>query len=207
MSSTTESLPSDFDTPANILLLTSTHGPHDDTACIDLLTIQEPAHEHVLSISFTGSVQDRIGLWRQHVDSLPAKTAIIDVDVLTRSSATSAQSPSDLSAPISVETVGSPGDLTGLGIAISQQLEALASEQEQVVVCFHSLTALLQYADLQRVFRFVHVLTGRFKSANAVAHFHMDPSAHDQQTISTLRQLFDAVVEEDEHGELAYTGG
>ncbi len=76
-----------------------------------------------------------------------------------------------------------------------------AKNQNQTVICFHSLTALIQYADLQRVFRFLHVLTARIDLIDAVAHFHMDPGAHDAQTRNTLVQLFDAVINIGEDGE------
>lgn len=183
---------------ANILLLTSTLGSADGKACIDLLTVTEPDRENVLSITFTQSADDRLSLWQSYVPDLPAHAGIITVDVLTRSASTNDAPPAqNIPTPIAVESVSDPGDLTGLGIAISEFLSNWEGAPNQTVVCFHSLTPLLQYADLQRVFRFLHVLTGRLESAGAVAHFHLDPHAHDEQTLGTLSQLFDVVVEHD----------
>jgi len=105
-----------------------------------------------------------------------------------------------------VETISDPGDLIGLGIAISKYLSNWEGSPNQTVVCFHSLTPLLQYGNLQRVFRFLHVLTGPLKSIDAVAHFHLDPHAHDEQTINTLSQLFDVIVEHDNGDYTVRTG-
>lgn len=62
-------------------------------------------------------------------------------------------------------------------------------------MCFHSITALLQYADLSCVFRFLHVLTRHVDTVDGVAHYHIDPTAHDAQTLATIETLFDTVIE------------
>ncbi len=51
------------------------------------------------------------------------------------------------------------------------------------------------YSNLQTVFRFLHVFTGRVQSAEALGLFIVDSTAHDNQTMSTLRQLFDGEIE------------
>lgn len=192
---------------ANVLLLTSTLSSADDEACIDLLTVTNPDRENVLSITFTQSADDRLDLWRSYVADLPAQAGIVTVDVMTRSaSSNDAATSQTIPQPIAIETVSDPGDLTGLGIAISEILSNWGGSPNQTVVCFHSLTPLLQYADLQRVFRFLHVLTGRLNSVDAVAHFHLDPHAHDEQTLNTLSQLFDAIVEHDNGDYTVRTG-
>lgn len=185
---------------ANVLLLTPALSAADDEACIDLLTVTDPPEEDVLSITVTQSVDDRLELWQSYVGDLPSQAGIISVDEVTRSATVSTDTAGEqpLPTPISIETVTDPGDLTGLGIAISKYLSNWAGSPNRTVVCFHSLTTLLQYADLERVFRFLHLLTGRLKSADAVAHFHLDPGAHDAQTVNTLSQLFDVVVEHDD---------
>jgi hypothetical protein len=85
--------------------------------------------------------------------------------------------------------------LTGLGIQISEILQQWQNNDNRSVACFHSLTALLQYSDVQTVYKFLHVLTGRFATAGVAAHFHLDPGAHDDQTINTLKSLFDGIAE------------
>jgi hypothetical protein len=73
-------------------------------------------------------------------------------------------------------------------------------EDEHIVFCFDGVTSLLQYADLQRAFRFLHVVTGRVKTVGGVGHYHLDPEAHDTQTLATLKGLFDAVIEVEDDG-------
>nr|WP_245799905.1 hypothetical protein [Haladaptatus litoreus] len=51
------------------------------------------------------------------------------------------------------------------------------------------------YSNLQTVFRFLHVFTGCVQSAEAFGLFIIDSTAHDNQTMSTLRQLFDGEIE------------
>ncbi|MBX0295873.1 DUF7504 family protein [Haloarcula nitratireducens] len=92
---------------------------------------------------------------------------------------------------VTVQTVSTPSDLTGLGITLSQSFSA----HDDVVVCFDSLTALLQYVDLPTVYEFLHAVTGQLDAADAGAHFHVDPTAHDRQTVDALASPFDAVVE------------
>jgi hypothetical protein len=71
----------------------------------------------------------------------------------------------------------------------------MTESDEPGLLCFHSLTTLLQYADPQRTFRFVHTLGSRARSCGVIAHYHLDPAAHDAPTVATLEPLFDVVVD------------
>lgn len=95
-----------------------------------------------------------------------------------------------------VEYVNSPGDMTGVGIGVSEQLRRFAEEEtEHTRVVFDSLSTLLMYSDAETVFRFLHVLTGRIDSLDAVGLFTIDPTTHDRETVNTLKQLFDGELE------------
>ena len=104
-----------------------------------------------------------------------------------------------------VKYTSSPVDLTGIGIKLSDFLqdfyEVRGIEQNRVFV--HSLTTLLIYSDLQTVFRFLHVFTGRLQSVDSLGLFTIDETAHDAQTLITLKQLFDAVVRFEEDADPA----
>lgn len=190
---------------SSILLLAPTQTPSDEV-CTDLLTLTEPDRANVLSVTLTQSADDRLQIWRSHAGrTLPAMAGIISTDEFTRSAARHAPQPEPLDDSIRIDTVSSPGDLAGLGIAIGEFLSEWDDNENQTLICFHSLTTLLQYADLQRVFRFLHVLTGRVNSDGAVAHFHLAPGAHDSQTILTLTQLMDAVVRQETDGDWTVT--
>ncbi|MCL9813971.1 RAD55 family ATPase [Natranaeroarchaeum aerophilus] len=91
----------------------------------------------------------------------------------------------------------SPVDMTGIGIKLSEFLQDFYERRglQQNRVLMHSVSTLLMYSDLQTVFRFLHVFTGRVQSANGLGLYVIDSTAHDDQTMNTLTQLFDGVVE------------
>ena len=97
---------------------------------------------------------------------------------------------------VTVRSVSTPDDLTGLGITLSQAL----STHEDAVVCFDSLTVVLQYVDTETAYEFLNALTGHLYAADARAHFHLDPTAHDTQTVDALASLFDAIAEREDDG-------
>lgn len=178
----------------NVLVQSSPMDDRSDAACADLLSVPSPADTDVLLVSLAGSPDDRIERWRSHADSVaPAKLAVVVAGEPARSAA--GASPSDDGTIPRVTTVSSPGDLSGLGIEISEQLEAWGDDGNRTVVCFHTLTTLFQYVDLEPAFQFLHVLTARVRIADARAHYHVDPAAHDDRELNTMRTLFDAVVE------------
>lgn len=81
-----------------------------------------------------------------------------------------------------------PGDLTAQEIAISETLSP------ETTVCLDTFGVLLQYADREPVFQFVHSLAERCAEASASMHFHLDPDAVEPRTVTALSTLMDAVV-------------
>jgi hypothetical protein len=60
-----------------------------------------------------------------------------------------------------VEMVADPGDLPRLGITVSEFFTRWGGDSVPTVLCFDSVTALVQYVDLQPAYRFFHTLGGR----------------------------------------------
>lgn len=120
------------------------------------------------------------------------------VDCVTRQ-----QGVGDVREDDRIKYASSPVDMTRIGIQLSEFLEAFYQERNirQNRVALHSLSTLLMYSDLQTVFRFLHVFTGRIQSVDGLGLYVIDSSAHDDQTMNTLKQLFDGVVRLDEDGE------
>lgn len=194
--SVASSLPAPLRDAANILLLASPMDTGVDEACLDLLMVDAPSQEDVLYITFTGTMNDRLSAWRNRVDGEPpAKVGLICVGEMTRSAASHSNVSRSSAGPVSITTISDPGDLTGIGITLNEYLSQWDGDGNRLVGCFDSLTSLLQYTDIDAAFRFLHVVTGRFTAAGAVGHYHLDPSAHDDQTVNSLIGLFDAVVE------------
>lgn len=112
----------------------------------------------------------------------------------TRSAATASTTTSGSDPLQVVEAIGNPADLTALGIRVSQYLEQWAETTTQIVVCIDSLTVLLHYVELERVYRFLHVLSGRLRSVEARAYL-LAPDAHDAQTVAVLQTLMDDTID------------
>jgi len=192
--------------PTNALVLAPSMAAAGDDACAELLAPVEPAETDMLLVTTDQSPDERLAEWRSRSsDRLPARARIVGVGETTRS-ATASTSASGCTAP-SLDgqrfyrtTVANPGDLTGLGARVSRALEAWDGDGNLPVVCVRSLTDLLHHADDRRVFRFLHTITGLVGTAGGVAHYHMDPNAHDEQTLATFRSLFDVVLAHCEDG-------
>jgi hypothetical protein len=185
---------SDLSDVSNVLLLAPSLGSHGRAVCFDLLAQTPPAETNVLVVSYTQTPGELVDDWTDHVGAPPLRGGVVSVGQGEAGAEDS---------PWAVKSVENPSDLTGVGIELSEFLSGLASaaeEGEHVAVCFNSVTSLLQYADLQRAFRFLHVVTGRIKTVGGVGHFHLDPDAHDPQTLATLKGLFDAVIEVEDDG-------
>jgi hypothetical protein len=178
-----------------ILLLVPSMDPADDEGCVHLLDGDSIENKNVLCVTLTDTPDDRMASWRVHMEDQPAKTAFIGVGDPARSAAATNGSVHDPQQAIQIESVSSPGDLTGLGMRVTQLISEWKDNENDTVLCFHTLTSLIQYVDIDRVFRFLHMLTARFDVGNTVGHFHMDPTAHDEREINTIKTLFDAVVE------------
>lgn len=184
----------DMESVRNALLMAPSLGGRGEDACFDLLSQTPPSETNVLVITFTSTPQEWVDDWNEHVGVSPIRGGIVSIG----------QTEGSVDDPTwAAKTVENPSDLTGIGIELSELLSGMATaatDDEHVMICFDSITSLLQYADLQRSFRFLHVVTGRVKTVDGLGHYHIDPEAHDQQTLATLKGLFDAVVEVDEEG-------
>ena len=177
------------------LLLASSFDQATEESCAEMLHPSIPADSNVLWVSYTKSPDQQLRRWQTHSSDRPANMGMVSVEDSTRS-VTAEGGTSDLMGPNRpIETVSSPNDLTGLGIRITEFLTDWEENDNQTVVCFDSLTALLQYVELETAYEFLHILTGRMAAVDAFAHFHMDPEAHDEQTIESVATLMDAVIE------------
>jgi len=95
-----------------------------------------------------------------------------------------------------VHAVGSPADLTGAGIEFSSLYERIhANGATRVRTGVYTLSPFVVYAPAKSVFRFVHTLTGRIRTADGLGVCAIDPDAVDDQTLSSIAQAFDGQVE------------
>lgn len=154
-----------------------------------------PAKTELLVISYRDGPDEWLADWHQHVGQMPADLGFIHVGEITRSTV-APTSETTQSQSRSLDAVRDPADLTELGIHVSKHLERWADTDNTSIVYLDSITVLLQFVELNDVYRFLHVLNGRIKSVDGHAVYRLDPAAHDSQTIATLQSLVDDVITE-----------
>lgn len=96
-----------------------------------------------------------------------------------------------------VHQIASPGDLTGIGMELSDHYEGFyADGRQHVRTGIFTLAPLLVYAeDVRSVFRFVHTVAGRVRSADGLCVCALDPSAQDDRTVNSLAHVFDGKID------------
>ncbi|WP_254522058.1 DUF7504 family protein [Natrinema caseinilyticum] len=178
--------PAAIDPPANVLLVHPKQTEPD--ACTELChTDVETAR---LSVTFANEEPD-----------CPDETAVDGTfgqltigNVLTDDAGDSVP---DYSRTVVTDSVTDPTDLSEIGVAISRFCKHWSESDEEISVCFDSLDTLLRHTSPKEVVQFAHVLTNRLSSVDAYAHFHFDPTRHEDRVVSTFGTIFDAVVADD----------
>lgn len=94
----------------------------------------------------------------------------------------------------SVGYVASPQEFTGIGIQTGAVLEHLQKDTEQPRVMVDSVTKLAQFADDDKLYRFLHVFANRIQQVDGVGVFLLDPTAVSDKLAHLLMTLFDAKV-------------
>lgn len=157
----------------------------------------DPTNHEVLVVTIMGSPEQWVDRWRKYATGKPAHLGFVDAGGVRRSSGQKSGDRQPLGADLSVRTVGEPGDLTGIGIAISEYLSDWEDTGNQPLVYVDSLTPLLQYAEVEAVARFIHILTSRIQVAGGKAYIRLNPEAHDDRTVATLKSMVDGVTTPD----------
>jgi hypothetical protein len=149
----------------------------------------EGSIDHVVPVTVSRSPGDWVNARNRRAGDSTARTTHVNVDGLSRSTATST------GASTSAVTVETVTDLTELGTKVTDVVRAASANGERVGACVYSLTDLLQYVDRRETFFFVTTLANCIRRADGIAYFHLDPHAHDEETIDVFRTACDAVFE------------
>jgi len=170
-------------------------GPDDTAAelnlCSRLLTSRENEPINFLLISVGENAGRRLSQLRNYVATPIENTTVLDVQSYNRD-----QDGSGLDDSVTVRTISDSTDLRRIGILTSKIISNWEERPEKIVVCLHSLSNLTEAVeDPEIVFRFLHVFNRRIESADARAHYHINPDRHDTQELGVFSSLFDMRLE------------
>lgn len=183
---------------SNVFLLAPTFSAGVDEQCHELLECGDA----VLYVVTGNGLDEYRDKWVGHDG--PSRVGVISLGGPTRSASPTDVQP-DAADGVSVEfrSVESPGNLTKIGVELNGLLSAWTDEGIRTTVCFESLTPLIQYSDVEKVYKFLHVFSNQVEAVDALAHYHLDPNAHDGSDVNLLMTTFDAVVEVDPDGDVS----
>ena len=179
----------DIKSGTNIMMIGPPISGKDDIA--NIIAYQGLLDTNAAVIVSTREPGNNVLEWFEHHDPNIPMDRIGIVDCVTRTLGFGAPDTDN------IKMASSPVDLTGIGVKISQFFEHFWMEMQlrETRLCINSLSTILMYSNLQTVFRFLHVFTGRIKAANALGIYVIEEGMHDEKTIVTLKQLFDGMIE------------
>lgn len=188
-------------TPSNTLLKQSSAD-----AGVDAVSevLDRPEETDLLVVSYRDGPESWFRRLESLVGDLPPEVGFVNVGVKTRSGASAASSPprsdparrrsSPGGAPPVTAPVSDPTDLGTVGVRASEYLESWEDDGRRTVVVLDSVTAMLEKADLERVFSFLHLLAGRIESVDGCGYYFVDPSAHEDHVLAVIREHADRVI-------------
>ncbi|WP_276272611.1 DUF7504 family protein [Haloarcula litorea] len=95
----------------------------------------------------------------------------------------------------SVRRVGSPSDVTGIGMQLSRLWDGLGTRAvDGVRTGVVDVSTIVRYAGRAPVFRFLHMVTGRV-GGDGLGVYVLYPDTHDSEVVGSLRPLFDGQIE------------
>lgn len=155
----------------------------------------DPGGADVLVVAFAGSPARWLDGWQVAVGDPPRATFVVNDAAAWTAGDPRERIESVAAADTAVRTefVDSPGNLTDLGVTLTEALEAHASRAPRTILCLQSLSVLLQYAPLDEVYQFLHTLVGHLERFEVTGHFHLHEHAHDEEAIANLRPVFDRI--------------
>lgn len=114
--------------------------------------------------------------------------------------ATGQTTDSNADGPYRIERVGSPADLTGIGISVSRAVDTLEDAGVGGVrLVVDSLSSLAVYVDFEQVYQFVHVLGNQVGAADGVGLFLLNGDT-DRSEAPRVESLVEGTLELREDG-------
>lgn len=188
-------------TGENVLLLVPPMHPGDLDGCLDLLSVKDPSELNVWSFGVTLSPNHRVEQWERTVGESPGAFRIVSATAMAEDEARELAVAYGFDPEPHIFTIRHPGALPRIGLALQDALDEWAENDRHTVVCFHSISSLSQYASDEEIYQLLNTITSEIQNAGALAHYHLDPGAHDEVTVSQYRGLFDTVIEPSSPGD------
>ncbi|MFC6723430.1 hypothetical protein ACFQE1_03290 [Halobium palmae] len=178
-----------------ILLLTPTGGIRGGESCVATAHPSADGDTETVTVTYR-AIDD----WFEDQPAQFPSYGVILVGEHARS--TQGQLDDDVSVEDGVPVVTTIADATNtaeLGIVLDLYLDEWNPDEGSLVVCFESLTQLLETVSHQRAYRLMHLLVTRATSVGAHVHVHVhcDPTVLEPETLRTFSQLFETVIEPD----------
>ena len=178
----------------SILVRTSLQSAGADNARVHFLSPGD------LVMMITTTPGERIRLMHERLNGWPERVVILtttenplpDIDGVNVSD-----------APLEVVQLDRRLGLSALGETVSRVLDEQRTAGRTVSVEFDILSELIEKFELQTVFKFLHVLSQRLATVDALAHFYVDPTARSVSTVNILTELFDLSITA--HGQVFVT--
>jgi hypothetical protein len=174
---------------ATSVLLLAPDARDTATSAAALLESESESLDHVVGVTVTESAASWVRAWERHAGA-STRVSCVDVDGRTRAVAGDGGE----SVVPAVESVEDPRDLETLGRTVSDVLERATDGGERVGLAVHSVSDLLYHVDASAAFKFVYTLGEVVRRVDGTVYFHLDPAAHDAETIDTFAAACDAVV-------------
>jgi KaiC/GvpD/RAD55 family RecA-like ATPase len=164
------------------------------TLAIDLLSAVTRAYGHPFAVTTTDTPTQLTSLYRRLVSESDDLRELVVIDCLPDGS------PQDTDE--NVYAAGSPGDLSGIAMAVSDAFENTPGrEDDGPRLLVDNLATLLLYANVETVTRFVHALMRRVTQQGGILVGTLDTDGVADEERQALSRLFDSVLEvRDENG-------
>jgi len=170
----------------NALVVEPVTGRAETDARRDLLDDADSQPLNVLEITYKRTPEAVVADWRDRFDGLPGRLVVLSLNG-------SGHASDGVADPNAVVSTVNPYSLTELGMRIGRCLRLFAKADGRTLATLDSVTAMLQFVDERRAYRFLHTVTGQLRNAGADAEFRYDPNAHADRTFHVLKTTFDEV--------------
>ncbi|TYT60904.1 DUF7504 family protein [Natrialba swarupiae] len=141
-----------------------------------------------VAILVTMNVADRLELLGRRLEEWPAKTIV----VTTKTDPLAGVEDVDIaSVPLEIVQLDKGLGIAGLGETISRVIAEHETTDGDIAVQFDVLSEIIDTYELEKVFRFIHLLNSRIESVDALSHYYCNSQARSKPTINLIGELFD----------------